>query len=70
MRLKDKQRASEETWANRFTQDPRSLAAEPPASYAPIVSDQAASVYKDSNAGRISSAPQPVLNEPLDEESK
>ena len=61
MRLKEKQRASEETWADRFTQDPRTAAV----SQSPR--NQPPSSYQDNQAGRINSAPQPAVNELMDE---
>ena len=71
MRLKDKQSASEETWADRFTQDPRTAAAglsprNAPSSYPP----GPGGYPLDGQANRVNSAPQPAVNESLDEESR
>ena len=66
MRLKEKQRASEETWADRFTQDPRTAPVSQSPHNAPV-SYQPASTYQDNQTGRISSAPQPAVNDLADE---
>nr|KAG5704307.1 hypothetical protein BaRGS_012616 [Batillaria attramentaria] len=56
MKLKDKTRASEETWADRFTHDPRETAA---VDRSPRTEPPQTGSYHDNAGGRISSAPQP-----------